>query len=311
MDYTKTTGAGDKPITPGQALAMEETKFFPTDVLVPLLLIFVVAYFEVVRDTENSILGLLVAAPLTSAIFGKPRVVSLIATVTLIETGWFAATESSSINAGASVLFLVVLAFALLAIVTSNLRLRKDEQLAAALKEVAALEILEDVASTDWLTGQKNRRGVSQALAASPEQFQSVVMFDIDGLKKVNDAFGHLVGDDYVKTITARIAANFKATDIFGRWGGDEFIAILPLDELTAVEVVTRVIDEVHSTPIVSNDIEIEARVSAGIAPWPDGEDLDHVLANADQALYGAKASGGSKAVPFTEYFENTSAFHD
>lgn len=311
MDYLKTTGAGDKQLTDAQTIAMEETKFFPTDVLIPLILIAVVAYFQLVEDVRTSVLGLLVAAPLTSSIFGKPRIVSLIATVTLIETSWFCIADDAEMNSGESLLFLVVLLFAILAIAASNIRLKKDEQLAQALKDVATLEIVEKVASTDWLTGQLNRRGVSLALADSPTQFQSVVMFDIDGLKKVNDAFGHLVGDEYVKNITSRIAANFKASDIFGRWGGDEFVAILPLDELSAVDVVNRVIDEVHSSPIVSNDIEIEARVSAGVAPWPDGANLDEILSLADQALYGAKASGGSRAFSFTQYRAETSSLRD
>ena len=308
MDDVKTTGSGERALTPSQTLAMEETKFLPTDVLIPSLLLAIVAYFEIVRNGETSVLGLLVAAPLTSAIFGKPRNVSLISTLTLIETGWISVNQNSELNSGEGLLFLFVLTFALLAIVTSNLRLQKDEQLASALRELASLEILETVASTDWLTGEKNRRGVAQALEEAEDTFQSVAMFDIDGLKKVNDSFGHRVGDDYVKNITARIAANFKATDIFGRWGGDEFIALLPLEESVAVDVVNRVIHEVHSTPIVSNGIEIEARVSAGVAPWSDGADLDQVLADADRALYAAKASGGSRALSFTEFESNSSS---
>lgn len=311
MDYIKTTGAGDKPLTTAQTVAMEETKFFPTDVLIPLLLLAVVAYFQLVEASQTSVLGLLVAAPLTAAIFGKPRTVSLIATISLIETAWFCIADDSEINSSESLLFLIVLTFALMAIVTSNLRIQKDEQLAQALKEVASLELLESVASTDWLTGQLNRRGVALALADSPSQYHSVVMFDIDGLKKVNDAFGHLVGDEYVKNITARIAAHFKASDIFGRWGGDEFIAILPLEEMRAVEVVNRVIEEVHSTSIESDGIEIEARVSAGVAPWPEGTELDDILGLADQALYGAKAAGGSRAVSYSDYREETASLHD
>jgi diguanylate cyclase (GGDEF)-like protein len=189
--------------------------------------------------------------------------------------------------------------------------MKKDVELLDAIKRIAALEIVENVAATDWLTGQKNRRGVTQALASADAQFQSVVMFDIDGLKKVNDAFGHLIGDEYVKVITARIASSFKVSDIFGRWGGDEFIAILPLNEATALEVVKRVIENVHSTPIVSNGIEIEARVSAGVAPWPDGTSLDEILALADQALYGAKAAGGSRALSYSGYQRETSALRE
>lgn len=311
MDYIKTTGAGDKPLTNAQTVAMEETKFFPTDVLVPLLLLAVVAYFQLVEASQTSVLGLLVAAPLTAAIFGKPRTVSLIATISLFETAWFCVVEDAEMNNGESLLFLAVLVFALLAITTANIRVQKDKQLAQALMEINELEMLERVASTDWLTGELNRRGVALALSNSQYKYQSVVMFDIDGLKKVNDAFGHLVGDDYVKNITARIASNFKASDIFGRWGGDEFIAILPLEELRAVEVVNRVIEEVHRTAIESDGIEIEARVSAGVAPWPEGTELDEILGLADQALYGAKAAGGSRAVSYSDYREETASLHN
>jgi diguanylate cyclase (GGDEF)-like protein len=211
-------------------------------------------------------------------------------------------------NSQEDVLFLVVLAFSVLAIAAANLKLRKDEELADVLSAMAELEMVERVAVTDWLTGQKNRRGVAQAIEEADVNFQSVVMFDLDGLKKINDSLGHKVGDVYVKTITSRIAANFNQDDIFGRWGGDEFVAILPLNEEQAVTVVERVIDAVHSTPIVTDGLEIEARVSAGIAPWEPNQDLDATLAKADEALYGAKAQGGSRALGYTKYLNELSS---
>lgn len=300
MDYVNTSGSGENPLAEVQPLAMEKAKFFPTDVFIPLLLLALVTYFQLTSYTQVSILGLLAAVPLTAAIFGKPRMVSLLSTVALIETAWFCITDDSEINSSEDVLFLLILFFSLIAIATSNIRIEKDKRLAHALKEVTKLEIYETVASTDWLTGQLNRRGISIALSNSPEKFQSVVMFDIDGLKKVNDVFGHLAGDDFVKNISARIAANFKANDVYGRWGGDEFIAILPWEEARAVEIVNRVISEVQRTPIEIKGSEIDARISAGVATWSVGADLDDALKLADQALYRAKAGGGGQVVGYS-----------
>ncbi len=307
MNYLKTTGAKDEEPSVAQQLAGETFKFLPTDVLIPIVLIAGVAAIEVIRTSGTSVLGLLVAAPLVSAIFGRPREVSFIAALTLVVTGTLCVYEGSEMNSEENVMFLVVLAFSILAIAISNLRLRKDDELTEVLRAVAELEVVEKVAVTDWLTGQKNRRGVAQALEEANKKFHSVVMFDLDGLKKINDSLGHKVGDVYVKTITSRIAANFNQDDIFGRWGGDEFVAILALEETQAVKVVERVIEAVHSTPIITDGIEIEARVSAGVAPWEHDEALDAILAKADEALYGAKAHGGSQVLGYTAHIEELS----
>lgn len=308
MNYLKSTNSGKEPVTVVRYLATETFKFLPTDVLIPIALIVGVSIIEAIRTTGTSVLGLIVAAPLVSAIFGRPREVSLIAALTLLVTGWLCVFEGSDMNSQEDVMFLVVFAFSILAIAVANLRLRKDEELTNVLRAVAELEMVERVAITDWLTGQKNRRGVVQAIEEAEINFRSVVMFDLDGLKRINDSLGHRVGDVYVKTITSRIAANFDHNDIFGRWGGDEFVAILPLEEAQAVAVVERVIEAVHSTPIVTDGLEIEARVSAGVAPWEAGQDLDATLANADEALYGAKAHGGCQALSYTSHMRQLSS---
>lgn len=307
MSFLKSPDSNDEQVTVAQNLATETFKFLPTDLLIPIALIVGVSIIETIRTTGTSVLGLIVAAPLVSAIFGRPRVVSFVSALTLIVTGWLCVFEGSDMNSQEDVMFLVVLAFSILAIAVANLRLRKDEELADVFRAVAELEVVERVAITDWLTGQKNRRGVAQAIEDANVSFKSVVMFDLDGLKKINDSFGHKVGDFYVKTITSRIAANFDQDDIFGRWGGDEFVAILPIDEMQAISVVERVIQAVHSSPIVTDGLEIEARVSAGVAPWNPEEDLDATLAKADEALYGAKAQGGSRALCYTEHVNQLS----
>jgi len=298
----KRTGISDKPITVAQTLGMEQTKFFPTDIVVPILLVFVVIYIEIVQGARTSVIGLLVAAPLTSAIFGQPRVVWLVSSLSLIVTGWLCVRGGTNLDIDKNILFLAVLLMSLLSIATSSLRLKKDEAFAEAIKELARLEIAKEVGSTDWLTGQRNRRGVAEAIERATQRFQSVVMFDIDGLKRVNDSFGHQIGDEYIKNVTSRIAANFKAEDIFGRWGGDEFVALLPLEEKAATKVVERVINEAFQTPIVIHGIEVQARVSAGVAAWVKGATIDQALTNADEALYGAKAMGGHQTLAYSNF---------
>ncbi len=296
--------SGSQEVKPSKVVAAANTGFIPTDWLLPLVIIALVVSFEVFRTSQESILGLLATVPLISAIFGNARKVSLISMVTLLVTGWMCVRKGSSIKPEDNILFLAVLVISVLSILSANRRENKEEQLREAFREVARLEVIESVADTDWLTGTRNRRGVAQAIEESRRELSSVVMFDIDGLKKVNDSFGHLVGDEYVKGVTSRIAGNFKTDDIFGRWGGDEFIAVLPLSEVDAASVVARVIEAVHKDPILAKGLQIDARVSAGVAPWTRGRSLDQVLTHADQALYSAKAHGGLQVMTYSEFLK-------
>lgn len=151
----------------------------------------------------------------------------------------------------------------------------------------------EVVANTDQLTGVANRRGVAELIPhidrGEPGEL-SIVLFDLDHFKRVNDAYGHAVGDAILSSSATLIRSQLGERDILGRWGGEEFIVIVhtePPDgaEQFADRVRTLVNASVH--PIAG-----AVTVSAGIARWAVGQEFDDVLRRADRALYRAKARG-------------------
>lgn len=164
-----------------------------------------------------------------------------------------------------------------------------------------ALEVanrrLKALASVDSLTGISNRRHfVDQAKAEiSRAQRQglplSVIMFDIDFFKTVNDRFGHEAGDQTLKALTSTVSGNLRAGDIFARLGGEEFILMLPGQDLDeAVQTADRLRALVGEASRAGYPVAIT--LSAGVAGLAGAEDLDDLLRQADRALYAAKHQG-------------------
>ncbi|WP_238376489.1 GGDEF domain-containing protein [Thiobacillus denitrificans] len=164
-----------------------------------------------------------------------------------------------------------------------------------------ALEVanrrLKALASVDSLTGISNRRHfVEQAKAEISRARRqglplSVIMFDIDFFKTVNDRFGHEAGDQTLKALTSTVSGNLRAGDIFARLGGEEFILMLPGQGLgDAVQTADRVRALVAETSRTHYPVPIT--LSAGVAGLAGSEDLDGLLRQADRALYAAKHQG-------------------
>jgi diguanylate cyclase (GGDEF)-like protein len=120
----------------------------------------------------------------------------------------------------------------------------------------------------------------------------TIAYFDIDGLKKVNDRFGHQAGDHLLLSFVAAVVASIRAYDIFARLGGDEFVLILPAtDQREALGAVTRIQDHLvgHQPPL---------SVSVGMVTYSAPTDpLDSLLQTADNLMYQAKRSGGNRLV--------------
>lgn len=167
------------------------------------------------------------------------------------------------------------------------------------------LEIaLQRIALHDPLTGLANRSlfldRLSQAILSWRRDRRTValVMFDVNGFRQVNDAYGHLVGDQVLCRIAQRLGARLRAADTIARLGGDEFAWILP--RIAGREAAVRMVDELLSTELgglVVGPHGIEVGVSAGIALCPDdGEDPDALLRRAELELYSAKHEDGGLA---------------
>ncbi len=153
------------------------------------------------------------------------------------------------------------------------------------------IERLAASARTDPLTGLANRRAFEQALeqrlaAAAPETF-AVLMLDVDGLKQVNDARGHAAGDAVLKRVASVLGSDLRDTDLATRWGGDEFLLLMPgVDQVGALSLARRI----GGTLLDPDDPAGPISVSIGTAAFPaDGTTAVGLLAAADRSMYVEK----------------------
>lgn len=163
------------------------------------------------------------------------------------------------------------------------------------------------LSETDELTGLFNTRGF--AIAANRLFSQatrygrpaSVLMIDSDNLKHVNDTHGHEAGSRLLRQVANAVQAELRSTDVPARYGGDEFIVLLPeTPPKGALDVAERIRNAIASRPLAVNGEHISATVSVGIACYPeDGRTLDALAARADRALYLAKQEGRNRVIRF------------
>jgi diguanylate cyclase (GGDEF)-like protein len=160
-------------------------------------------------------------------------------------------------------------------------------------------ERIAHLAHFDGLTDLPNRilfrARLEQSLAAlQPTEQLAVLYIDIDEFKSVNDALGHPIGDELLKGVADRLRSCLRETDVAARLGGDEFAVIqMPIKDRSET---TRLVDEIYSAirqpfECMGHLITTDASIGIALAPG-DGVDLDHLLRNADLALYGAKGDG-------------------
>ena len=159
---------------------------------------------------------------------------------------------------------------------------------------------IERLASSDALTGLPNRRifeeSLERELARSRRTGEpvSLVVFDVDHFKKVNDTHGHHVGDEVLRHVGGALAGAIRASDLSARFGGEEFVALLP--GCGADQAV--VVGDTIRRAIAAGDPPVAVTASAGVATYPlDGADGAALFAAADRALYEAKRSGRDRIV--------------
>jgi diguanylate cyclase (GGDEF)-like protein len=156
---------------------------------------------------------------------------------------------------------------------------------------------------TDYLTQLPNRSFIHWKYSQLYKKYDhvSVVMADIDNFKILNDTYGHLFGDDVLKVIATKLSENLRSIDLVGRWGGEEFILILPdTNAMQAQEVINRIRKKIANIPFTpsSTNKECNVTVSFGISNSSlANTTLEEILAKADQALYNAKANGRNQVV--------------
>jgi len=170
----------------------------------------------------------------------------------------------------------------------------------------ALLNRLRLQASLDGLTGAMNRRRFTELatrdidLARRSLRSVALVMIDLDRFKDVNDRFGHAAGDEVLKAVVTRCQVTLRTTDLFCRFGGEEFALLLPNTDATAAQLVAERLRALISTePVAWEGGQIRTTASFGLfASIPaEGEDLDLFLRTADAALYEAKTAGRDRVV--------------
>ncbi len=165
-------------------------------------------------------------------------------------------------------------------------------------------EAIEYQAMRDELTGISNRRAIVAQLqreltrATRENSPCSVAIFDIDFFKRVNDTWGHPAGDQVLKWVTKVIGNSIRAYDTLGRYGGEEFLMVMPgAGQDVAISIADRARMAIQDQACMVDDVEIRITISAGIATASAGADFEALLRSADHALYRAKDSGRNRVV--------------
>ncbi|MCG6204957.1 GGDEF domain-containing protein [Rhodopseudomonas sp. HC1] len=171
---------------------------------------------------------------------------------------------------------------------------RLKAQLAAALAQIDELRASAD---TDYLLGIANRRGFERELDRALAYIKrydasgALIMLDVDGLKPVNDRFGHAAGDVVLKAVVEALLGHVRASDLIGRLGGDEFALLLwNLSEADARKKAAALEEAVDRLPIQFGAHTVSAGISAGVAMLTGDMDAAEALASADRAMYVRKA---------------------
>ena len=183
-------------------------------------------------------------------------------------------------------------------------------RMAAALRVKALQDRVAQMAITDALTGLYNRRHLDERLdemfehSARLHEALSVVMFDIDRFKEVNDSYGHPVGDIVLTQVAQLLKHVARDIDRLGRYGGEEFMVLLPGTVLDAgVTFAKRARQEVETHKFEYEGGTLNCTISAGVAafPHPGIHNRQHLLKAADDALYVAKSTGRNRVVRFAD----------
>ncbi len=171
----------------------------------------------------------------------------------------------------------------------------------------AALTRVDELARTDSLTGLLNRRAMSELLDAEAARVErrgrpfAVLVADLDDFKGINDAYGHPVGDHALRSVASRLLGAVRAQDLVARWGGEEFLLLLPeTDQETALHVAERLRAAVSEPALQLDGVEFGVTATFGVAVHSKGGTVLDSIRQADRALYAGKTLGKDRVVKGT-----------
>lgn len=167
---------------------------------------------------------------------------------------------------------------------------------------------LKEKARIDGLTGLFLKRYFLEKLYSEIERAKRyntdfyIMMLDIDHFKKINDTYGHLIGDEVLKSTAQTISNCIRHGDIVGRYGGEEFIVLLPLlSKEEVIEIAEKIRKTIKNITFTSNKKSFSITISIGISKYNKGNNIDTLIGNADTALYQAKDSGRDNIILYSQ----------
>ena len=187
-------------------------------------------------------------------------------------------------------------------ILTVRLHEMRDRLRRQKVELEAALEHIHRLATHDDLTGLVNRRHMQELLENErmrlerSEQDWCVALIDLDHFKSVNDAHGHAIGDEVLRALSRHAHALIRRTDVLARWGGEEFVLLLPNTPIAmAATSLERLREHFHANPLEVQGITLPVSFSAGLTEHVRGESIAQTLERADKLCYQAKTLGRNR----------------
>jgi len=176
-------------------------------------------------------------------------------------------------------------------------------QVAMLLGHLSAREQIQNLADTDDLTGIWNKRYFRRQLPQEIERARvyslplSLLMFDVDDFKDINDSLGHTIGDVVLSELCGAVRETLRPPDLFARFGGDEFAIILPHTDLGgACAVAQRILNQVRALTVPTDEEgSVQCSISLGVADYASGDGATDLIRRADERLYDSKRSGKNR----------------
>ena len=173
------------------------------------------------------------------------------------------------------------------------------KRLEEELREFATIDALTKVWNRRFFLEQADRQVKIQARSRRP---LAVLMLDIDLFKKINDRFGHNIGDDALKTVSQACLASLRETDLFGRLGGEEFAALLiDCNQIQAMQAAERMRKAVSIAEVLTPKENLRLTISVGVSSSNYKLDLEKLIKEADQAMYNAKETGRDRVCSYIQ----------
>jgi diguanylate cyclase (GGDEF)-like protein len=257
----------------------------------------------------HNVVGVILAVILMFGMFGlSSRQVTLLGVYTLALFGAVmtlcALRNPAHYPPGEEIVYFMILCIMVagVGLLTVRLRRMRNRLRRQTVELEAALAHIHRLATHDDLTGLVNRRHMQELLENErmrlerSEQDWCIALIDLDHFKSVNDVHGHAIGDEVLRALSRHAHTLIRRTDVLARWGGEEFVLLLPNTTIAAAGIsLDRLREHFHAHPLVVHDIELPMSFSAGLTEHLRGETVAQTLERADKLCYRAKTLGRNR----------------